>query len=148
MQISGKTGAVAILAVCAAFADSYPRQRGIDAQHYVLRVSVSDENDAITGETTVTMRFVSDGVREFALDLANGMTVDGVSSGGGNVTYTHQNDRLTISLPAAPKAGDLRDFTIRYHGTPADGLRAVKNKYGERCFSARTGRTWRGSGCR
>ena len=134
MQINGKAGAVAILAVCAAFADNYPRQRGIDAQHYVLRVSLSDENDAITGETTVTMRFVSEGVKEFALDLANGMTVDGVSPGGGSVTYTHQNDRLTISLPAAPKAGELRDFTIRYHGTPADGLRAVKNKYGERCF--------------
>ena len=125
---------MAILAVCAAFADNYPRQKGIDAQHYVLRVSLSDENDAISGETTVTLRFVSDGVREFALDLANGMTVDAVSSAGAGLTFTHQNDRLTISLPAAPQAGDLRDFTIRYHGTPADGLRAVKNKYGERCF--------------
>ena len=82
MQIKGKAGAVAILAVCAAFADNYPRQRGIDAQHYILRVSLSDENDAITGETTVTMRFVSDGVREFATGPGQGMTVDGVSSGG------------------------------------------------------------------
>ena len=38
----------------AAVADNYPRQPGIDVQHYVLRVALNDENDEIAGHATVT----------------------------------------------------------------------------------------------
>ena len=139
MKIDFRLGALALCAVRLLCADNYPRQAGIDVQHYVLRVALTDDNDSIAGETTVTVRFVNEGVHEFALDLATakngkGMTVDGVTSGSGPVQFVHQNDRLAITLTAAPKAGDLREFTVRYHGVPADGLRAVKNKYGDRCF--------------
>jgi aminopeptidase N len=139
MKINFRVGVVAVCAAWAAFADNYPRQNGIDAQHYVLRVTLNDDNNAIVGETTVTFRFVSGGVHEIALDLASakdgkGMTVDTVSSGNAAVTFSHQNDRLVLALSSLPKAGELRDFTIRYHGVPADGLRIVKNKYGDRCF--------------
>ncbi len=139
MTFNFRAGILALCVAPAVLADNYPRQNGIDAQHYVLRVTLSDDNNAITGETTVAIRFVSAGLHEFALDLANakdgkGMTVDGVSFEGAPLPYSHQNDRLVITLPASPQAGDLRSFTIRYHGTPADGLRIVKNKYGDRCF--------------
>ena len=52
--------ALALLAPLA-LADSYPRQPGIDVQHYVFRVSLSDDRDDISGETTVVVRFVKDG---------------------------------------------------------------------------------------
>ena len=118
-------------------ADNYPRQPGIDVQHYVFRVTLSDDTDEITGETTVVVRFVHDGVAEVALDLASpsagkGMTVTEVTSAGAPVHYVHGSDRLAIALAPAPKAGELRSFTVQYHGTPAAGLKAVKNKFGER----------------
>ena len=51
------------LGICAALhADTYPRQPGIDVQHYVFRITLSDDTDEIAGETTVTVRFVKDGV--------------------------------------------------------------------------------------
>lgn len=139
MKINFRLGVLGLFAAWISLADNYPRQPGIDVQHYAMRITLSDENNAITGETTITLRFVNDGVREFALDLATvkdgkGMTVDGVTSEGADLRHTHQNDRLTIALPSAPPAGGLRQYTVRYHGTPADGLRAVKNKYGDRCF--------------
>ncbi|HWC99044.1 MAG TPA: M1 family aminopeptidase [Candidatus Sulfopaludibacter sp.] len=132
----------ALLVLCAAglvFADNYPRQAGIDAQHYVMRITLNDDNDAIAGESTVTLRFVKDGVREFALDLTSatngkGMTVDAVTENSAALTYLHRDNRLTITLPSAPGQGSLHQYTIRYHGVPSDGLRAVKNKYGDRCF--------------
>ena len=55
--------ALLLFGLCAALhADQYPRQPGIDVQHYVFRVTLSDETDEIEGETTVTVRFVQDNV--------------------------------------------------------------------------------------
>jgi len=127
------------LAAATVAADTYPRQPGIDAEHYVFRLTLGDETDEIAGEATVTLRFLHDGVGEAALDLASpangkGMQVTEVTSGGKAVTYTHQSDRLRISFDTAPHAGDLESFTISYHGVPAAGLKILSNKYGERCF--------------
>jgi aminopeptidase N len=128
------------LGLCAlAWSDTYPRQPGIDVQHYVFRIGLSDDNDAISGETAVVIRFVKDGVAQFALDLTSpaggkGMTVSEVTFDGGAVRFVHQADRLVLTLPSAPKAGDIRKFTIRYGGVPSGGLKILKNKYGERCF--------------
>jgi aminopeptidase N len=120
-------------------ADTYPRQPGIDAQHYIFKLTLSDDTDVIVGEATVEFRFVKDGVAEVALDLASaadskGMTVTEVSSAGAPMKFTHQSDRLIITLASPPHSGDLRDFTVRYHGIPANGLRIGTNKYGERTF--------------
>jgi len=122
-----------------AVADDYPRQPGIDIQHYVLRVALNDENDEIAGHATVTVRFVKDGLAEFWLDLASpksgkGMTVTDVSMGDISLRYTQQIDRLTMKLQTPSKAGDVRHYDIQYHGIPAGGLKTVTNKYGERCF--------------
>lgn len=139
MKIALRHAALALCAVCAMWADTYPRQAGIDAQHYRLAIALGDESDAIVGDATVTVRFVQAGVREFALDLASekngkGMTVDGVTEREQPIPYTHRAERLMLSLPSAPPPGALRSYRVRYHGVPAGGLLAVKNKYGERCF--------------
>src|ERR1017187_6396484 len=132
---------LAALALCVPvlLADSYPRQPGVDVQHYVFRVTLNDDTDEISGVTTVTLRFVTAGLTEFHLDLASvaggkGMTVAEVTSGGRAAKYTHGADRLTIALDPPPNAGELRDFTLKYRGMPAAGLRFAKNKFGERCF--------------
>lgn len=123
-----------LLALCGwAFADSYPRQPGIDVQHYIFRVTLRDDTDEIAGETTVRVRVVREGVTRLALDLADAMHVDGVTAGGGAVAFEHSGGRLSVPV-AETTAGGLREFTVRYHGTPAGGLKIVRNKYGERCF--------------
>jgi hypothetical protein len=35
---------------------------------------------------------------------------------------------------SSPKAGERRQFIVRYRVTPANGLRMLKNKFGERIF--------------
>lgn len=121
----------------AARGDTYPRQPGVDAVHYVFRLSFSDDTDVIEGEAVVRVRFVEDGVRELALDLVSaasgkGMTVASVAAGGGAVRHTHEANRLRLPLAPPPKAGEERSFTVRYRGVPADGLRFVTNMYGQR----------------
>jgi aminopeptidase N len=122
-----------------AFADNYPRQPGIDAQHYIFRVTLSDDSDEISGAATIDLKFVQDGIAEAVLDLTSvnagrGMTVVGVSSGGTSVPYTHAANRLTLRLSPVPKSGDWRRFDVNYHGVAGNGLHIARNKYGERTF--------------
>ncbi len=143
-QLSNLMRTLFLALLCASFwaslaaADTYPRQPGVDVQHYIFRVTLNDASAEIAGETTVALKFVKDGVTEAALDLASaadgkGMTVDGVSSDTGEVHFRHQADHLRLTFPAA-KANEVRQFTVKYHGVPAGGLKTLANKFGDRVF--------------
>ncbi len=120
-------------------ADTYPRQPGVDARHYVFRLTLlTSETNDIQGEATATFRVLTAGLREVALDLATpradgkGMTVATVTSQAGPVPFTHRENRLRLTLPAGVAAGQDVTFTISYRGIPADGLRLINNIHGER----------------
>jgi aminopeptidase N len=129
-------------------ADTYPRQTGVDIIHYVFRVALTDQSSAISGETTITAKFLRDAVQELNLDLASmnvasGMIVQSVRRGGpldvpgsaaDNLVFTHSANRLHLVLPPASKAGQEFVLTIRYRGTAAEGLRIGPNMHGERSF--------------
>ena len=123
-------------------ADTYPKNPDIDILHYIFRLTLSDGTDEIAGETTVDLRFLRQGLSEFALDLVKaksdgekrGMTVTAVTSDLGPVRFEHENDRVRILLPGASRAGQIGRFTVSYHGLPATGLKIGPNKYGDRCF--------------
>lgn len=122
-----------------AFADTYPRQAGVDVLHYAFQLTLNDDNDEIIGEALIDVRFARDGVGEIAFDLVSaangkGMTVSEVTSGGAALSFKHQADRLAITLAVPSKAGARQQFTVRYRGVPANGLRMLKNKFGERVF--------------
>lgn len=122
--------------------DTYPRQPGIDAEHYVFRITLRDDTDRISGKTEVAIRFRLEGVTELALDLSSvsaandgmGMTVSEVTVEGEPVQWVHEADRLHITLLDAPAQGELRRIAVHYAGTPADGLKIGPNRYGDRTF--------------
>ena len=138
-----------LLVPALAAADTYPRQTGIDAVHYAFRLNLTDASDEITGEATITIKFVVDGVPEVTLDLASvvadtGMTVQSVRRGGpmdipgpasDALMFTHTSDRLRVVLPPlVARAGQEFTFTVRYRGIPGVGFRIGNNMYGERTF--------------
>jgi len=119
-----------------AYADTYPRQPGVDAWHYVFKLELSDTSPEIKGEATIDLRFTQAGITSVSLDLASaandkGMTVTAVTSNGADLRYTHESGVLKIQLPRASAAGEHQFVTVAYHGAPASGLRLMKNKYGE-----------------
>src|SRR5262245_23458295 len=148
--MSRRLAALLLLCTATLHADTYPRQPGIDALHYVFRLGLSDRSNEITGETTATVKFLRDSVAELNLDLtslslATGMTVQSVRRGGSldipgpasdNLTFSHANNRLHVVLPPQSKAGQEFTLTIRYRGTPAAGLRIGDNMHHERTFFA------------
>ena len=129
--------ALVFLAAFPAAADDYPRQPAVDAQHYVFRITLTVDNEQISGEATAVLRFLQAGVTRVSLDLAGpkdgkGMTVTEVASEGVPVSYAHTADRLDITLAAAPKPGEIRRFDVRYHGIAAGGLHFGTNRFGDR----------------
>src|SRR5829696_9648888 len=99
-----------VLPSATATADTYPRQPGVDAIHYVFRLTVTDASNEIAGECTATLRMAAAGVREVFLDLASaadgkGMTVSSVTGAAGPLQYTHNDGRLRIALGAPTPAG-------------------------------------------
>lgn len=122
-----------------ALADTYVRQPGVDARHYVFRLTLLvDDSPEIRGEATATFRIVAENVREIVVDLASptpqatGMTVTAVTSAGRPVAFVHGGNHLRLPLPAGTKVGEDVSFTIAYHGVPANGLRLLANIHGER----------------
>ena len=120
-------------------ADTYPRQPGIDAIHYVFRLSLGDASDEIVGETTATVKVLTGGLRDVVFDLTSaannkGMTVTGVTLEPlrSSVSFAHTSDRLRVTLPTPAQAGAELSFTINYKGVPAGGLRLIDNIHGER----------------
>lgn len=132
------------------FADTYPRQPGVDAVHYVFRLTLSDASNEITGETTVTIKFLRDLVADLTLDLTSaaggkGMTVQSVRRGGpidipgppsDAIMFTHTDNHLRLVLPPRSTAGQELTFTVRYRGVPAAGFEMGPNVHGDRSFFA------------
>ena len=126
----------AMLHSAAAYADTYPRQPGVDAIHYIFRLAIDDGSDRIAGDATVRFKLAA-GVREVVLDLTSeaagkGMTVSAVSVGGQAVAYKHVADRLHVPLSSPRAAGDEIEVVVKYSGVPGNGLRLITNIHGER----------------
>jgi aminopeptidase N len=124
-----------VLCVAVGFADTYPRQPGVDALHYTFRLTLSDTTNEIEGEATIDVRFTQDQVNELVLDLTS-VTADGkgMTVTEASVPYKHANNRLHLTVNPASHAGERRQLTMRYHGIPGGGLRIIANKYKERVF--------------
>lgn len=122
--------------------DTYARQPGIDALNYAFRLEVSDTTNAIAGELTLDLRVLDAAVKEVRLDLVNrapalsdkGMRVEAVTVNGAAVAITHADNVLRIPLPSRVSVPQHARVTVRYAGTPANGLQIGPNKHGDRTF--------------
>ncbi|MEI9921965.1 MAG: M1 family metallopeptidase [Bacteroidota bacterium] len=117
------------------YADTYPKNPKIDVLNYTFRIELSDNTDEIKCVETVDVRYVGDGVRILRLDLVNAtMKVTSITSANKELSFTHENNALLITLPSASTSKQLSSYTIIYSGKPASGLKIANNKYGDRTF--------------
>jgi aminopeptidase N len=131
--------ATVLLATAAAFADTYPRQPGVDALHYAFELTLTDGADVIDGRAVIDLRILRDGVTRVALDLVNlregkGMSVSSVAWGDAPAEFRHENDRLSVKLPGPSRIGEGLKLRVQYRGVPASGLRIGANHHGDRTF--------------
>ena len=149
-------------------ADVYPKNLDIDVLHYVFELTLSDATNRINGVTSVQIRFLTNGVESFELDLAGrnddletGMIVSAVGEivdkpgsrkpltmvrsvppEPAELEFAHEADRLRIFLAEPALRGQVRRFRIQYHGTPDRGLIIGENMHGDRTFFSDNWPNW------
>jgi aminopeptidase N len=97
----------------------------IDATYYGLDLNITYSPNYLRGATTVHFRVNVPSLRQFYLDFNTNMKVDSVKSGAQRLTYTHANNRLSITLPQAltrAQGGSVRVFYQGLPSTPNAGL--------------------------
>lgn len=120
-------------------ADPYPRNGALDVLKYAFRLELNDTTNRLSGEATITILF-KNSIADFDLDLINkgtdgfGMMVDHVLLENRQLKFSHQKNRLRITLSTPANPGQPKTFVIQYAGIPADGLIIGKTKYGDRSF--------------
>jgi aminopeptidase N len=124
-----------------AHADTYPRQPGLDVQHYAFALELQDRDDRIAATVAIDVLFTRDGEATLRLDLANqdaatgkGMSVERVTAGGAALAHTHRANVLTITLPRPSTRGLRLRVEVAYAGVPASGLKIANNRHGDRTF--------------
>jgi aminopeptidase N len=124
------------------FADGFPRQKGVDAQHYIWQLILHDTDDEFVGQASAELLLTQPDLKEVWLDLMSpangrGMTVSAVTLARGGqetqkVDFTHEAGVLHVPLPSGTAAGERIVVNIAYKGVPGPGVHIGKNKYGER----------------
>ena len=125
-----------VLILFLAVPTTHAQQAGVDVLHYVFDLTLSDQNNRIRGESTITVSFSEEAPDLFELNLIQasgetGMDVEAVEAGGTAVSFSHEADRIRIRR--SPRSGE-QIFLIRYAGIPADGLIIDRNLHGDRTF--------------
>ena len=123
-------------------ADPYPIDSNVDVLHYHFALRLFDHTDRIEGMAKILVHFRKAGVHQLRLDLVNsavsadqkGMVVDSVRTAARKLGYQHEQNVLMIFVSTEGRADATEEVLVYYHGLPADGLYAGKDKFGDRGF--------------
>jgi aminopeptidase N len=121
--------------------DKYPKNPDIDIQHYQFKLWLTDRNDSIRAEATLSLNFRKAGIQLVRLDLTSaspelqgkGMTVTSVTSNGTSLSFSHRLNVLLITTPVSA-VGQQISISIKYYGIPDAGLAIKQNRYNDRSF--------------
>ncbi len=97
----------------------YPGDAAIDAKYYKLDLTLNYTSDFLKGTVRVDAVPASASLNSFFLDLSNRLSVDSVVSGNVSLSYTHQDDRLNITLQRTYLQGERFSVIVYYQGVPA-----------------------------
>jgi len=119
--------------------DKYNRIPDVDITHYTFHIAINDTTDHIEGLAEVSANLMNR-PEILVLDLTGikpkgtGMRINGINAGSTSLVFRHENDRIEIEIPETNRNLGKFSFSVRYSGTPDNGLIISKNKFGERTF--------------
>lgn len=88
-------------------------QAGWDVQRYALDLWFQPEGRQIIGQTTATVEARRDGPGPLKLH-ANGPVVSEITVDGEEVSFSAEDDALSVEMPASARAGDTLSVVVRY----------------------------------
>jgi aminopeptidase N len=97
---------------------STPNQELFDVQRYELRLEPDFAELRLSGEVTIQLCSLSDGLRSIDLDLFPELEVTSALHDGLPVGFAHQGEILSVDLGGPLDYGDTATVAVRYGGTP------------------------------
>lgn len=96
--------------------------RPYHVEHYDVLVKPDLAAKRIEGEVTVKLRSLVDKLDTVQLDSGD-LTIDEVSEDKSALGHKEANRQTSIALRKPAQKGEVRSIRIKYHGTPARGIR-------------------------
>lgn len=99
----------------------YPGDNKIDVTYYGLDLHITYSPNYLRGVATISLKSTTNNLTSFFLDLqsANGnLRVDSVKAGSQRLTFSHQNNQITITPAAALQNGQALTLQVYYQGLP------------------------------
>ncbi len=90
----------------------------MDAVYYDLDIEIDYPAHTVEGTLLARLRVDVAEIDQADLDLAEGMTVYGVTQNGSPVSFTHLDEIITVDLDGTYYQDDLVEITVSYGGTP------------------------------
>ena len=90
----------------------------IDVTYYGLDLSLTLAPNYLRGANTVTLKANVPSLTTFFLDLNSALRVDSVKADAQRLPFSHQTNRLTVTLPQAISRGQTARVTVYYQGLP------------------------------
>ena len=89
----------------------------IDVEQYTLSIEFFPETYSISGEVTIAAETLSISIDTLSIDCHNTLTVDSLEFDGSPKSYSHADDKLTLSFDPPLSPGQTFTVHITYHGT-------------------------------
>jgi len=124
---------IGVLLFCSFTTFGVRRERLIDAWrpvHYNISITLDDKLSEITSARADIEVLVLKRLSVIDFDFGD-ITTDSVSVNGKNVSFTHRNGKLDVTLPEDQSPGTRLTVSIAYHGKPRDGLILKADKDGK-----------------
>ncbi len=94
-------------------------QDDFDVTFYDIDISISPSSETISGVVTMRATSVVDGLATVILNLYDNMTVTSVTGNPSPLSYTHADNKVTVTLDPALDTGESFEVTVEYNGSPA-----------------------------
>lgn len=102
----------------------------LDVVHYDVEIVLPPENDRIQGEARIRYLHAVAGPHPLVLDLT-GLAVESVTWQGDPIPFRHEAGEIQMRVPGRPSPHDTMEVSVRYRGTPDDGLILGRTVHGD-----------------
>ncbi len=117
-------------------------QENYDVKYYALNLIPDPQTAQLRGETEIIFKITSPSLEQLELNFWDGMTIESIyftSISESNLTYTLNDDILTVDLDSTLVQNEQASITICYNGYPGN------SGYGSFTFGAHNGKEFIGT---
>src|SRR5262245_35190033 len=97
-------------------------QAPFDVIHYGAQIEPDIAKKSIAGKVLIKLKANIDNLATVEFDCGD-LTIDAARENGHAQKFVRTGRRLAVSLARSARANETRELEVRYHGTPARGIR-------------------------